>query len=374
MTICFVSDCYPTFPSFGGIAIYTQLIARALVRRGHQVHVVVTLAEENADFEDEGVQVHLRRVRWMPVIGKWFPGLGESLRIARILAGLNRRHRFDLIEIPHWEGMGLASLWTPGLRVVLRLHTSLAESIKTAGRQPSRGERFMIWAEKASTRRAPAVVTHSVSHRDLMGAAYGRDDIVVIPHGVGIPEQATPPAGRSILAIGRMNARKGMETLIEAMPTVFATVPDANFRIVGTDENHPRVQKFRTEHPGLNQVKFLGRVDQPRLHRLYDECTAYVSPAIYESFGLTFVEAMSHGRPVIGCAASAVPEIVRDGIDGILVPCRDPDALAGAIIKLLSDAALCRRMGASARQRVIENFSIEIATARVESFFMSLRS
>jgi hypothetical protein len=369
VTICFVSDCYPTQASFGGIAVYTQQTARALAARGHQVHVVVTLCDEVADIEDQGVRVYFRPIKWMPLIGQLLPGFAESFRISRILAGLNRRHHLDVVEIPHYEGMGLASLYTPGLRVVIRLHTSLAESVKTAGREPNGAERFMIRAERASARRAPAVVTHSVAHRDLMAAAYGRDHIEVIPHGVSIPAQVTPPPGKAVLAIGRMNARKGMESLLMAIPDILARVPDATFRIVGTDEDNPRVHKFRAEHPGARQVEFVGRVDQPALHQLYDQCSVYVSPAIYESFGLTFAEAMSHGRPVIGCAASAVPEIVRNGVDGILVPPSDSQALGEAIVTLLSDPELALRMGANGRQRVVENYSVELATSRIEGFF-----
>jgi glycosyltransferase involved in cell wall biosynthesis len=314
----------------------------------------------------------LRRVRWLPVIGKWFPGLGESLCIARILMRLNRRHRFDIVEIPNWEGMGLASTWLPGLRIVIRLYTTVAESVQMAGRKPNRGERFMIWSERTSAQRAHSVVTHSISHRDRMEASHGRDGIECFPLGVEIPDQVLPLTGKSVLAIGRMSARKGMETLIEAIPMVLAKVPDADFRIVGTSEDHPEVRKFRSQHPGLHQVQFLGFVDDERLRGLYDQCALYVSPAVYESFGLTFVEAMAHGRPVVGCAASAVPETVRDGVDGILVPPWSPEPLAGAIVTLLEDEELRRRMGASGRQRAVENYSIEITTARCESYFRAV--
>jgi glycosyltransferase involved in cell wall biosynthesis len=151
-----------------------------------------------------------------------------------------------------------------------------------------------------------------------------------------------------------------------------AQIPDATFRIVGTEEDDPRVQKFRAEHPGSDNVQFLGRVDQSSLHELYDECSLYVSPAVYESFGLTFAEAMAHGRPVVGCAASAVPEIVRDGMDGILVPPWSPNPLAGAIVKLLSDGELSRQMGANGRQRAVETYSIELAATRIESAFKKI--
>jgi glycosyltransferase involved in cell wall biosynthesis len=349
--------------------VYTHRIARALARRGHRVHVVVARADAPSDVEDQGVHLHFRRVRWLPLAAKWLPGSGESLCIAAILARLNRLYRFDIVEIPNWEGMALASTWLPGLPVVVRLHTSVAESIAMAERKPSRAERFMIGAERSSARRARALVTHSLSHRARMAAAYGREDIEVIPHGVSIPDQARPPIGKSILSIGRMNARKGMDTLIEAIPAVLAQVPDADFRVVGVDEDHPAVQKFRADHPALRNVEFLGMVDEQRLQRLYDECAIYVSPATYESFGLTFAEAMAHGRPAVGCSTSAVPEIVRDGVDGILVPPKAPDALAGALVTLLSDEELRRRMGANARRRAVEHYSLEAAAARSEGYF-----
>ncbi len=72
-----------------------------------------------------------------------------------------------------------------------------------------------------------------------MAASSGRDDIVVIPHGVSIPEHVCEPAGKSILAIGRMNARKGMETMFDAIPKVLARVPDAYFRVVVPMKNTP---------------------------------------------------------------------------------------------------------------------------------------
>lgn len=369
MTICFVSDYYPSLPYFGGIAVYTQRIARALTRRGHEVHVFVVKGGEKSDVEEDGVHVHFRPVRWLPIVGRWLPGLGESIGVARRLRELHRLTPFDLVEIPNWEGLGFVAAKLRGPPVIIRLHTSLAESVEMAGRAPTRAERFMIWTEKTSTRDARSVVTHSEAHRRRMAASYGREDIEVIPHGVSIPDQAGPPVGKSILAIGRMNPRKGMDTLLEAIPKVLAQAPEAAFRLVGADAEHPLIRKFRANHPRLLQVEFPGVVREQRLHELYDQCAVYVSPAIYESFGLTFAEAMAHGRPVVGCNASAVPEIVRDGVDGILVPPRDPEALARAILALLSDEELRRRMGASARQRAIENYSIEAAAARTESYF-----
>jgi glycosyltransferase involved in cell wall biosynthesis len=210
-----------------------------------------------------------------------------------------------------------------------------------------------------------------MAHRAQMRPYCGRKEVEVIPHGVPIPDFVEAPAEKSVLAIGRMNARKGMETLLEAIPTVLARVPDATFRLVGVEEKHPSVQKFRAGHPGLSGVECPGMVDGITLAKMYDQCAVYVSPALYESFGLTFAEAMAHGRPVVGCATSAVPEIVRNGIDGVLVPPKDAQALAGAIIALLGDESLRGEMGAEARKRAVEHYSLERAAERVETWMGS---
>jgi len=369
VTICFVSDYYPTLAYFGGIAVYTRQIARALAARGHEVHVVVAAGDEEADLDDGGVHLHMRRVKWLPLVGKSFPGLGESIGVARILRRLHKRHHFDIVEIPNWEGLGLASTWLHGFQLVIRLHTSLAETLDMGGKTPTQPQRFMIWAERLSARRAPAVVTHSLSHRERMAVSYRRNDIEMIPHGITIPEMHGPPTGTDILTIGRINARKGMDTLIDAVSNILAKFPDTVFRIVGPEEDHPQARRWKSERPELRQVHFLGMVDDQTLNRLYDDCAVYVSPAVYESFGLTFVEAMAHGRPVVGCATSSVPEIVRDGIDGILVPPKDPDALANAVLSLLSNPELSRKMGINGRQRAVEDFPVDLEAARAEAFF-----
>jgi glycosyltransferase involved in cell wall biosynthesis len=203
-----------------------------------------------------------------------------------------------------------------------------------------------------------------------MARTYGISEIEVIPHGVTIPREVTESEGKTVLAIGKMNARKGMETLLEAIPLVLKEAPKTRFQIVGTAEDHPKVREFREKHRvAAEQVDFLGMVNEERLHDLYNGCAVYVSPATYESFGLTFAEAMAHGRPVVGCNASAVPEIVRDGLDGLLVPAKSVEPLAQAITRLVEDVEMRTRMGAAARKRAVESYSLEVAAERVERFF-----
>jgi len=376
MKICFVVDSYPGLFRVGGIAVYTQTAARALAQRGHEIHVLVVRRHDPpADTVDGPVRLHVRPVRWLPVVGDWLTGLGESIGVARHLARLHRQYRFDAVEFPNWEGIGLVGAWLPVTRTVVRLHTSMAESLEVSGKRPSVGDRFMMWAERTSARHAHRVVTHSLAHRDRLKKTYGLGEVTVIPHGIPLPEP-TPGGGTApessppmALTVGRLNARKGVHTLLKAIPLLFERAPNSELVFVGDSEDHPLARQFRAEHPLETRVRFAGPLDQPALDRLYSKCAVYFSPSIYESFGLTFVEAMARGKAVVGCDAAAIPELVHHEINGLLTPPNDPVALAGAIGRLLTEPGERERMGRAGEKLAREKYSMERMGAALERFF-----
>ena len=375
MKICFVVDSYPGLFRFGGIAAYTRTAARALTALGHEVHVLVARRDPPMDTTDGAVQVHVRTISWLPVVGKIFAGLGESIGAARHLARLHRQFQFDAVEFPNWEGIGLVGTWFPVTRTVVRLHTSMAESIEVSGKRPTLGDRFMMWAERSSARRAHRVITHSLSHRDRLRATYGLGEIEVVPHGIPIPAQTPGGGGASessppmALTVGRLNARKGVHTLLKAIPLLLQQVPEAEVVFVGDGEDHPLARQFRSENPGATGVRFMGPLEDEPLHDLYTRCAVYFSPSIYESFGLTFVEAMARGKPVIGCNAAAIPELIVHEENGLLVPPSDAVALAAAIARLLRAPAKRERMGLVGERLAREKFSVDRMGLELERFF-----
>lgn len=372
MNICLVSDSYPTLPKYGGLAVFTRLAAQALAARGHDVHVVVCKSGEYFDVKDGTVSVHGRRVRWLPLLARWFPGLGESFCLAWWLTALHRRWRFDVIEVPNWEGIGLIVALLPGPSLVVRLHTSMAESIAVTGRLSSSAERFMIWMEKTSARMAKRVVTHSEAHRLKLEKDYGIRNVSVISHGIVLPPLASPsPEEYTVLSVGPCNVRKGTETLLAAIPIVLEQLPKAEFWLAGIAEDHARARQFRLQHPELqsDKVRFLGFVESAKLRDFYARCAVYASASVYESFGLTFVEAMACGKPVVGCAVSAMPEIIGHEKTGLLVPPADPVAFAAAIVRLLSDESLRSRLGREGRRVAQERFSADRMAERIEKFY-----
>lgn len=375
MRICIVSPSYPSLPAAGGIAVYSQIAARGLAQRGHEVHVLVGLLGERRDFTDGFVRIHVRPVRWLPVVCRWLPGLGESICLAWHLWRLHRKCPFDVVEFSNWEGPGLVAAVLRFVPIVVRLHTSTWETVELAQRPPTQTERFLMWSERTTARMASAVVTHSETHRQLSAGRLGLANITVIPHGIPLPPRPVATMENShhpiVLSVGFLNPRKGADVLIEAIPLVLQAVPTAIFWIVGSDPQRQYETALRCKNPQIEngQVKFFGFVPGEELPRYYQQCTVYVSPSRYESFGLTFVEAMAHGKPVVGCEAGAVPEVVESGVTGLLVPPDDPSALAKAIVHLLQDPAMRERLGQAGRERVEQRYSEERMVKDIEGLY-----
>jgi alpha-maltose-1-phosphate synthase len=174
-----------------------------------------------------------------------------------------------------------------------------------------------------------------------------------VPLPEGPPPGSAPRATPTVLFVGRDFLRKGGDLLVEALPLVRSSVPGTRLRIVG---NRPRGR-------WPEWVEFTGYLsrDLPRereaLDRAYRTATVFSLPTRFEPFGTSFVEAMAYGLPCVGPRAWAVPEIIEDGKTGLLVPPEDPQALADALVRILSDREVARRMGAAGAVRVAEHFT-----------------
>jgi hypothetical protein len=161
------------------------------------------------------------------------------------------------------------------------------------------------------------------------------------------------------LFVGRLDPRKGIDTLLDAVPSVFGSC-DIHVDIAGPPDGESPENKFRTLHAGapwLDRVRFHGAVDDDTKWRLVASADIAVIPSRYESFGLVAVEAMMFGKPVISTRVGGIPEVVEDGVTGIPVPPGDAQALAEAMRRLIGDAELRARMGAAGRQRYLAKFT-----------------
>jgi glycosyltransferase involved in cell wall biosynthesis len=204
----------------------------------------------------------------------------------------------------------------------------------------------------------------------------------VVPCGVDT-ELFTPlghsVGGRSrrhrVVTLGRLVPRKGYDTVVTAL----VGVPDTELLIAGgtraPEPERDRLQHLAAEIGVADRVRFLPQVPHPEVPALLRSADVVVTTPWYEPFGIVPVEAMACGRPVVGSAVGGLLDTVAPGRTGVLVPPRDPDALATALLDLLNRPAERDRLGANGVRRVARHYTWpRVAVNTVEAYRATLRT
>ncbi len=164
----------------------------------------------------------------------------------------------------------------------------------------------------------------------------GARDVRVVPTGLDLPPEPGEPADPpEVLYAGRLSEEKGVEELA-------AAADGLNLVVAGDGPLRPLFPQAR------------GMVPRAELFGLMERASVVVCPSRRDGLPVVCAEAMAHARPVVASAVGGLPDMVRDGETGLLVPPRDPAALRAAVDRLLADAELRRRLGAAARERIAE--------------------
>lgn len=170
-------------------------------------------------------------------------------------------------------------------------------------------------------------------------------------------ENAHAHDGLTVLCVARLAPGKGHDVLLRAFDKVRRRLPQANLRIAG-DGPCRNLLEDQTRSMGFNgSVKFLGNLGPDRLGDEYRRCDLFTMVSRQEAFPTVFLEANAHGKASVAGRTGGVPEVVQDGITGVIVDPHDVQAVADAIIELLNDPAKRRKMGEAARQRVLAEFT-----------------
>jgi glycosyltransferase involved in cell wall biosynthesis len=224
----------------------------------------------------------------------------------------------------------------------------------------TRRERSQILRQELEMyRQAAHLFTMGQPARQSLEDEYGIDPSSVSVVGGGlmleeIPPQAELTTDPAVLFVGRESERKGLPRLLQAFAVVRREMPAATLRIVG-----PR-RRFR--QPGVINH---GRLDRRRLAALYSSSRVLCMPSQYEPWGFVFAEAMAHGVPCVGSTVQSIPEILDHGNAGVLAHRDDVEALARALLQLLRDDALARRIGLAGRRRVQQLYTWDRVAERI---------
>jgi glycosyltransferase involved in cell wall biosynthesis len=161
-----------------------------------------------------------------------------------------------------------------------------------------------------------------------------------------------------------MYPRKRLDVLLRAAARLRARIPGVRVRIVGEGPESARLRGLAASLGLEGALTFLGEISRSALAVEYVGADCFCLPTVQEGFGLVFAEAMAAGLPIVACRAAAVPEVVEDGRTGLLVRPNDPEELARAMERVLTDAGLRAELGAAGRRRV-EAYDLDRVAARL---------
>lgn len=366
-------------------------LLKRLRASGHDVAVFTSAYQGLGDQELAGIPVHRFRYffrRWENLTHEeTAPDRMRRSLLYRLLpfcfvaAGMLaiwrhcRRHRYDVIHV-HWP-LPLALLGWAAQRarpagVVTTFYGVELRWVKTA--MPFL-KRFLAWAARRSDR-VVAISSYTADQlRELADVP-----IEVIPYTTSLPaprersEPRPPGAPFTALFVGRLVERKGVPYLIDALEQLSAEL-DARLVIVGEGPERGRIEQ-RVHRQGLDgRVDVRGQISAAALQQAYAAADAFVLPASVdrrgdtEGLGVVLLEAMNHRVPVVASRIGGIPDIVEDGVSGLLVPPGDSAALAAALERLARDPELAARLGEAGYRRLRERFSWRAIVARWDAVY-----
>lgn len=397
MKICLL--CYRGNKYCGGQGVYLYYLSRELKRLGHEVDVMVgppypdipdgirvhRLESLNLyDRKDEG-KVFLPQENPLRIftplnlyelagtkLGMFPEMVTFSIRAYLKIRELLPNRRFDIIHDNQGLAYGLLLMKTLKVPMIATIHHPLPIDTKAdlaqARSTEEKIQRILFYPplmQGMVARRLDGIITDSRSSAREVGKIFKvpESKMRLVYPGIDTTvfkrlDRHRKEPGRLIM-VGRTDDRKkGLLYLLRALQLLKGD--DIHLKLTIVDKVNPQdsfaldlIEKYELE----DVVGFTGRITTEELVSQYSAAEIAITPSIYEGFGFPAAEAMACEVPVIATTAGALPEVVKEGETGILVPPQDPHALAGAIKRLLADEPLRRRMGSEGRKRVQRHFS-----------------
>jgi glycogen(starch) synthase len=357
------------FDPIGGMQNHTAELTRALDRRGVVQTVLTTRPPTAPYFQRLGDHARVIRVgfpvrRFRQLYGP------QAAIIAPILAA-----RADVVHVHLGEDLAVIPVGTAAARLhrlplVLTVHTSLRHTLavndlrsavlKTLGGSIER------WGEHSAE--AVLVITPRL-HRLLLSDGVDENSVHVIPPGVnpslfeGPFEDPFSGVGKPrVLFVGRLAPQKGVGTLVEAAGLL--EDPGAQILLVGDGPERKALERESERIGVADRLHFVGFFAHERLPAVLAHADLLVLPSLYEELGTVLLEAMQAALPIVASKTGGIPDVIEDGVNGLLVPPGDPEALARAIDRVLADRKLARRLSEGVQERV-KDYDWEVLAERV---------
>lgn len=344
------------FPPMGGGAGHASWeLARQLAARGCAVDVVTSgIAGQPAVGWVEGFRVYRVKSARRSIQDCGFTGAWSYVMAAQpVCRRLLREYRYSVIHYFFGLPTGALALCTPGadrIPSVVSLRGSDVPGYDTTNRLLGLAHGLLRPVTRRIWRRADAVVALSAALREQAKRTLPGRAMEVIPNGVdatrftpGIANGRPSAAMVRLLTVARLIRRKGLDDLLRAMALL--NDEPAHLTIQGSGADGAQLEKLAVSLGVQDRVSFSGFRVRERLPEIYQAADIFVMPSLSESFGLAVIEAMACGLPVVISQVGGMIEYVEDGVNGLIVPLRDPHALAQAIRRLIRDPSRRQAMG-----------------------------
>lgn len=376
MHICFLCNEYPPVPH-GGIGTMTQTLGRGLVRHGYQVTVIgLNHALYSTIDYDCGVKI----IRLPKSSGHTFRFASNGLRLKKALRSLHQEIPIDILDGPE-NGFAFVPKDFPAVKVI-RMHGGHHFFAATLGKKPRPLRSFI---ELRSFRQIDALcaVSRFVAETTRSLLHLGNVPIEILPNPVDTDFFYPIPGNEQdglIVFVGTLVEKKGVKQLVLAMKEIVSAIPYARLMLIGRDHPDPG-SKTSTAALLVNQlpselkahVIFKGAVPHSDLPYYLSQAQVCAFPSHMEAQGIVALEAMAMEKATVYTGLGPGPEIIEDGISGLLCTPYDPASIAEKIIDLLSSTELRNHLGKNARQRAINLFGIEHVVDANISFYRKLK-
>ena len=391
MNICFISNEFPPETGWGGRSTYMYILAHGLVNHGHKVHVISQAIDGEKSYRDGDVWIHRvspkslklppGRIFYDRICGATIHHLEYSYAIFLKLKEILIKTQIDIAEAGETRAESYYVVRSGIVPLVVKLHTP-SFLLRTINKDPVNIDRFLWeWFEKFTIKNCAAITSCSASLASIVAKKYRmplrRIKVINNPVDMNI---FVPKNGdnydKTVLYCGRLEIRKGVHTLARAIPIILQKIPDVKFVFVGHNPTSPSQNIVKEELLNIlqtkgirGQVKFLDRIKRDQLIDYYQKCSVCVVPSVWENFPYTCLEPMSCAKAVVASRTGGIPEIIEDGISGLLFNPSDEKELAKKVTWLFERPDRLKTFGKNARVKIENSFHKDIIVKKTLDFY-----
>jgi glycosyltransferase involved in cell wall biosynthesis len=332
---------------------------------------------ENTVFATQPFYRGKQRIRVSDVSARWIryfslpggfglPTAGAFL-FARIVGAIRELRHSQRVDLIHAHGplpCGHAALLLSrelGIPYVVSVHGLDAFSTEQVSGRTGAWCRRISQRVYRSSRRVICISEH-VREQVLQGTGPTCRTSVVyngVDPDLFSPDCESSSGGQVVLSVGNLIPIKGHELLIRALASLASEFPAACLEIIGDGAEGERLRVLTQQLGIAERVRFLGRQSRQRVAAAMRRCAVFALPSRYEGLGCVYLEAMSSGKPVIGCRGQGIAEIIRQGSNGFLVGAENGKELTLVLGMLLRDRVRRHSLGTAARDTILERFTLE---------------